>query len=462
MQGMQSGGRVEAGEEEGAAMARPNVVLIEVPSEYADAIRRASSRRGIAAVGYPGSATAVVPVEHCSLCVLGADRDLGAVARRIDALRNSLCPCPVVVVGSELSVADAVRFMQRGASDVMALTPRPGDLAERLMRHVDLGGDPPNRNGLVGSSSAIERVRHRMTAVARTNSTVLLSGETGCGKGVAAREIHRLSARRQRPFVHVDCAALATSVIDSELFGHERGAFTGAVGRRAGRFERAEGGTIFLDEIGDLEASLQSKLLRVLQDREYERLGGSGTLAMTARVIAATNRDLGSEVVQGRFRADLLFRIKVFEIAIPPLRERRGDIPQLVRALLVQLAADLQIRVPAFTEAFMRCLMSYDWPGNVRELMNLLERLMIERGGAALDESAVDGLLDRSWLPTPFAVGTTAGAAVGTPCNARGREEERRTIAAALLAERGNVTRASQRLGLARSTLRYRMRQLGL
>jgi DNA-binding NtrC family response regulator len=264
---------------------------------------------------------------------------------------------------------------------------------------VDLGDDPPKRNGLVGSSPAIERVRHRMKAVARTNSTVLLSGETGCGKGVAAREIYRLSARGQRPFVHVDCAALATSVIDSELFGHERGAFTGAVGRRAGRFERAERGTIFLDEIGDLEVSLQSKLLRVLHDREYERLGGSGTRAMTARVIAATNRDLRREVVQGRFRADLLFRINVFEIAIPPLRERRGDIPQLVRALLVQLATNLKIRIPAFTEGFTRCLMSYDWPGNVRELMNLLERLMVERGGAVLDESAVDGLLDRSWLP---------------------------------------------------------------
>jgi transcriptional regulator with GAF, ATPase, and Fis domain len=365
-------------------------------------------------------------------------------------------------VGKELGVADAVRFMRWGASDVMALTPSPGDLAERLMRHLNLGGDPPNRNGLIGSSRAIERVRHRMKAVARTNSTVLLSGETGCGKGVAAREIHRLSTRRQRPFVHVDCAALATSVIDSELFGHERGAFTGAVGRRAGRFERAEGGTIFLDEIGDLEAPLQSKLLRVLQDREYERLGGSSTRVMTARVIAATNRNLRREVGLGRFRADLLFRVNVFEIGIPPLRERCDDIPQLVSALLVQLATNLQIRVPAFTEGFMRCLMSYDWPGNVRELMNLLERLMVERGGAALDESAVDGLLDRSWLSAPFAVDTAQGGAVGRPASACENRGDRERIVAALQAERGNVTRAAQRLGLARSTLRYRMRQLGL
>ena len=209
-------------------------------------------------------------------------------------------------------------------------------------------------------------------------------------------------------------------------------------------------------------ASLQSKLLRVLHDREYERLGGSETRVMTARVIAATNRDLRGEVVQGRFRADLLFRINVFEIAIPPLRERRSDIPQLVRPLLAQLATNLQIRVPAFTEGFMRCLMSYDWPGNVRELMNLLERLMVERGGAALDESAVDGLLDRSWLPAPFAVDTPWGGTVGTPGTAHGDRGERETIAAALLAERGNVTRAARRLGLARSTLRYRMRQLGL
>jgi DNA-binding NtrC family response regulator len=458
---MRSGVQIDAGEE-GVAMAHSKVVLIEIPSEYANAIRRAVSRHGIAAVGYPDAAVAVAPVEQCSLCVLGVGRDLGAVARRIDALRNALGSCPVVVVGNELSVADVVRFMRWGASDVMALPPTPGELAGLLMRHVDLSSDASNRKGLIGSSHALERVRRRMKAVAQTDSTVLLSGETGCGKGVAAREIHRLSARRQRPFIHVDCAALATSVIDSELFGHERGAFTGAVGRRAGRFERAEGGTIFLDEVGDLEPPLQSKLLRVLQDREYERLGGSGTLAMTARVIAATNRDLRSEVAQGRFRADLLFRIKVFEIHIPPLRERRSDISQLVRALRVQLAARLQVRVPAFTEGFIRCLMSYDWPGNVRELMNLLERLMIERGEAVLDESAVDGLLDHSWLPGPFAAGTTAATVVGAPGNARGREGERERIAAALLAEGGNVTRASLRLGLARSTLRYRMRQLGL
>jgi two-component system response regulator HydG len=434
-------------------MERPRVLLVGIPPEHAEAIRRASSRRGWMAVPAADSGAAG-PAASWALCVLGADDDVGAAASRLRDLRRSLGGCPVVVLGRQPSLEAAVRFMRSGAVDVMAASRPPEELAERALAHADAAGPAPRGDGLAGASAAIGRVRQRMRAVARTGSTVLLTGETGCGKGVVARAIHRLSERRSRPFVHVDCAALATSVIDSELFGHERGAFTGAVDRRAGRFERAEGGTVFLDEIGDLEPSLQSKLLRILQDRQYERLGGGRTRAMTARVIAATNRDLAAEVARGRFRADLWFRIRVFEIGIPPLRQRREDVPALVRALLPELAAKLRLPAPSFSPGFARRLAEHAWPGNVRELMNLLERLLIEGEGGPLDEASLDGWPERGAETASWGAAFAASAPSGAP--------EREAIAAALRAEGGNVTRAARRLGLARSTLRYRMRQHGL
>jgi transcriptional regulator with GAF, ATPase, and Fis domain len=309
---------------------------------------------------------------------------------------------------------------------------------------------------LIGSSPAFERVRRQIEAVATTSSTVLLSGETGCGKGVVARELHRLSNRRHRPFVHVDCGALASSVIDSELFGHERGAFTGAVERRLGRFERAQGGTLFLDEIGDLESGLQSKLLRVLQDREFERVGGSDTRTMTARVIAASNRDLRRAVSDGRFRADLLFRLNVFEIRIPPLRERVDDLSDLARRLLQQLAERAGVEAPKPSAGFLDRLACYAWPGNVRELMNLLERFVIEKPGQGLVDSHLDDFLAREQAWSLHGIETASA-----PWESGGTQE-REKVAAALIAERGNVSRTARRLGVPRSTLRYWIRQLGL
>ncbi len=309
---------------------------------------------------------------------------------------------------------------------------------------------------MIGSSPAIESVRRQIEAVATTASTVLLSGETGCGKGVVARELHRLSKRSQLPFVHVDCAALASSVVDSELFGHERGAFTGAVGRRLGRFERAQGGTLFLDEIGDLEPGLQAKLLRVLQDREFERVGGSATRTMTARVIAASNRDLRRAVSDGCFRADLLFRLNVFEIRIPPLRERPGDLSLLAPRLLLQLAERAGAEAPRPRADFLDRLGCYAWPGNVRELMNLLERFVIEKPGQDLVEKHLDEFLAREQAWSLHGIATDSAPWQG------GATQERERIAVALVAERGNVSRTARRLGVPRSTLRYRIRQLGL
>ena len=440
------------------------VLLIDVPSRYAAPIRRRCADPVFSITGEEQSSRRATTFDGFALCVLGLDGGPGELARRIDRVRERLGECPIVVIGGVLNVEAVVGLMRRGAADVISLPADPGEVAIQVLSHADRGGVGDGQSEFVGSTPAVQGVRRRMRAVARTCSTVLVTGETGCGKGVVAREIHRLSDRRDRPFVHVDCAALASSVIDSELFGHERGAFTGAIGRHAGRFERARGGTIFLDEIGDLDLTLQSKLLRVLQEREYERLGGSRTQPMTARVIAATNRDLDRAVAEGSFRLDLLFRVRVIEVCIPPLRERLDDIPALVRALLTHLGKRLSLRPPAVSERFTQRLMSHDWPGNVRELMNLLEHLMNEKSGIVLDDVDLDGIWRAMRSPRAASRVSAPGAFPAGDMTGPGRDSggRREAIAEALRAEGGNVSRAAQRLGLPRSTLRHRIRQLSL
>jgi len=241
---------------------------------------------------------------------------------------------------------------------------------------------------VVGESAAIRKVLAKIRMVAETDSTVLVTGETGTGKELVVRAIHGLSTRKNKILVKVNCAALPSGVIESELFGHEKGAFTGALTRRVGRFELANGGTLFLDEVGDLPQELQAKLLRVLQEGEFERVGGTQTLKVNVPLVAATNRDLAGAVEEGRFRADLFYRLNVFPIAIPPLRERAEDIPRLVRHFVMIYAAKMGKVVGAISEPVMRKLMTYHWPGNVRELQNVMERAVIlsTRGRIELDD----------------------------------------------------------------------------
>ena len=242
-----------------------------------------------------------------------------------------------------------------------------------------------NLGDIVGPSVAMQRVFHDIQQVAGTDSTVLVTGETGTGKELVARAIHGASVRRQRVLVKVNCAALAPTLIESELFGHEKGAFTGASARRIGRFELADGGSIFLDEVGDLPAELQAKLLRVLQEGELERVGGTRTIRVDVRVIAATNRDLDRAVAEGRFRADLYYRLKVFPIRVPPLRERRDDVPSLVRYFIEKYEAKLAKRFAPVSREALDALAAYPWPGNVRELENVIERATIISRGEVLD-----------------------------------------------------------------------------
>jgi DNA-binding NtrC family response regulator len=314
---------------------------------------------------------------------------------------------------------------------------------------------------LVGESRAMRSLRHEIRAVARLRATVLLSGETGTGKGVVARALHARSRQAGGPFVQVDCAALSPTLIESELFGHERGAFTGAFDRRVGRFELAAGGTIFLDEIGELGGREQAKLLRVLHDREYERIGGVATLPMTARVIAATSRGLLREVREGRFRSDLYYRLNVVQLRLPPLRERRGDVPLLARALLPRLAASLGVGCCELDDAVLARLAARSWPGNVRELMNVLERLLVRGAGGRLGLADLEGVFESEPWPAPapgdaLDLGLADREGGGRPAPTPER------MAAALRAHAGNLARAARELGMPRTTLRRRLLRLGL
>ena len=288
--------------------------------------------------------------------------------------------------------------------------------------------------------------------VAPTDSTVLISGETGSGKELVARAIHQLSARRDQAFVKLNCAAIPTGLLESELFGHEKGAFTGAINQRIGRFELANHGTVFLDEVGEIPLELQPKLLRVLQEREFERLGSSRTLRTDARLIAATNRDLATLAGEHKFRQDLFYRLNVFPVTVPPLRERREDIPMLVRHFAQQFARRMKRTIETIPTETMEALARYDWPGNIRELQNLIERAVILSKGPTLD------------VPTAALNGRT-----GTPVRHDGvetlEEADRRHIIAAL--ERSNwviagPNGAAARLGIKRSTLQFRIRKLGI
>jgi formate hydrogenlyase transcriptional activator len=315
----------------------------------------------------------------------------------------------------------------------------------------------------IGSSAPLRRALKRVETVAPTDSTVLIYGETGTGKELIARAIHDLSPRRAKPFVKLNCAAIPTGLLESELFGHEKGAFTGAIAQRIGRFEVANGGTIFLDEIGEVPLELQTKLLRVLQEREFERLGSSRTLRTDARLIAATNRDLEAMVSEQKFRSDLFFRLNVFPVHMPPLRERDGDIPLLVRHFTQQFSRRMNKTIETIPSATMDALCRYHWPGNIRELQNVIERAVIISTGPALSVDVADLKFPKAGHPvekTTVSKSPTNGALHDVL-----ERSERQQILEAL--EQCNWVvagpkGAAAQLGMKRSTLQQRIRKLGI
>jgi DNA-binding NtrC family response regulator len=362
---------------------------------------------------------------------------------------------------------DEMKVLLRQCQDVYRLREENRQLVSRLRdmnRYLEEKLDWHFRHGeIVGSSPVFQRVLETVRQVAPAGSSVLITGESGTGKELVARAIHKLSPRRDKPFVSVNLAALSAGLIESELFGHERGAFTGATAPRSGRFELAHGGTLFLDEIGDLPPELQVKLLRVLQQQEFERVGSSKSIRVDVRIVAATHRNLPAEIAAGRFREDLFYRINVFPLALPPLRERKEDLPELAGHFVERFAERVGRHLRGITsEAVMR-LMEYDWPGNIRELENVIERAMIVARGEWVD--AVDlGLPVVSGkalsLKAESAESGPDQGSRGLPCMLE--ELERGQLRAALERNGGSVSRTAREVGMNRTTLIYRLKKHGL
>ena len=388
----------------------------------------------------------------------------------LERLRTEIPDCPVVMMSGRAGLSDAVRATKLGAFTFLEkpLTPEGVLLAlasamelrrvrleaRALRKDLGLGAE------MVGDSSAMQRVRDLIARVGPTDSRVMITGESGVGKELVAAAIHAASARRDRAFVRVNCAAIPRDLVESEMFGHEKGAFTGATERRIGRFELAHTGTLLLDEVGDLGPEAQAKLLRAIEAREIERVGGGQPIRVDVRILAATNKDLPRAVTEGRFREDLLFRLNVIPLHVPPLRERPTDIPLLVRHFSALHHARTGQRPPRWTPDAVSALSRYRWAGNVRELANIVERLAILHGGADVTEDSVRGVL-------PVERGTAAAplpdpAALDRSLTDTLDEYERMLIARALSMAGGNVAEAARKLKTDRPNLYRRMRRLGI
>ena len=346
----------------------------------------------------------------------------------------------VIDFGSFSSLSGAERVQSRLGSRI------------ELSEFVDSGCDGSSNEfeGIVGSSPALRGVLDQVRIVAPTGSTVLIEGETGTGKEVIAQAIHMHSQRRHGPFVKVNCAAIPTELLESELFGHEKGAFTGAVAQRIGRFEAAHGGRLFLDEIGEMPLNLQTKLLRVLQEQEFERVGGNRTIRVEVRIVAATNRDLKTMVDENKFRADVYDRLAVFPLNVPPLRKRREDIPLLTRYFVQKHARRMDRNIESIPTHGLEALTNYDWPGNIRELQNVIERSVVLSKGPELQ------------VAMPETIGRSAPIVLhGRTSNVTEISERARILQALKEANGmvGGTNGAAARLGLKRTTLQSRMRK---
>jgi transcriptional regulator with GAF, ATPase, and Fis domain len=359
---------------------------------------------------------------------------------------------------AELTTANQV--LQRTQEELSELTDR---LAQENLYLEDEIRSHANFKEIVGKSQELHRVLKLVETVAPTDSTVLVYGETGTGKELIARAIHNLSSRRSRTFVRLNCAAIPAGLLESELFGHEKGAFTGALGQRVGRLELANNGTLFLDEIGDLPLELQPKILRVLQEREFERLGSTRTISTDLRLVAATNRDLSVMVQEGKFRSDLFFRLNVFPVDLPPLRERREDIPLLVRHFAEYFSRRMNKSIETISPATMDALCRYPWSGNIRELQNVIERAVILSPGPALAVPFVE--IEHPTTPESARADAPIRSTRRRPIRSILSEVDRDEIIRALKAAKGRVggpDGAASRLGLKRTTFITRMKKLGI
>ena len=457
-----------------------------------DAAARTALERGLAAEGFEvvsqpdGQRGLAAALEEDFDCVLTDLRMPGVSGMElVDRLRDELPNLPVVLMTAHGTTETAIEATRRGAfdyilkpfemEDLLAVVRRAAAAGQRSHEKVGLGDEANRDVALVGQSRAMQTVYKEIGRVAEKPVSVLILGETGTGKEMVARALWQHGDRKGKAFVAVNCAAIPTNLLESELFGHERGAFTGAEARRIGRFEQAHGGTLFLDEIGDLSLETQAKLLRVLQERVISRVGGRESIPVDVRVIAATHCDLPGLVAAGRFREDLWYRLNVVVIPLPPLRERREDIPALVSYFIARHGAELG-GIAAVQPAALRLLAAQPWPGNVRQLENIVKRLLLLSHGYAITEESVRAALIQG--PSAGATAEAAGRTIAALCEealAAARREpgrsaviavltavERELLAQAQATTSGNITQMAQLLGWSRLTVREKLKLHGL
>jgi DNA-binding NtrC family response regulator len=448
---------------------RPTILIVDDERNTRDGLQRALQEHYEVLLA-EDVAKALQTLETTPVDVLLTDlRMPGDDGMKLLRRATSLTQAPVCMMMTAYgSIEGAVQAMQAGAYHYITKPVNLDELEIVLQRalasrrieaeNVNLREQLDRRFGLenlIGQSLPMQQVFDIVQQVASTRATVLITGETGTGKELIAHAIHNLSPRKKGPFIAVHAAALTSTLLESELFGHEKGAFTGAVERRVGRFESADGGTIFLDEIGEIEPAMQVKILRVLEERAFERVGGSKTLNVDVRLIAATNRDLKKMVSEGKFRDDLYYRLSVVSVNLPPLRDRRDDIPLLVNAFLEQCSRENDKPVREITAEAVNVLMAYDWPGNVRELRNTVEQMVVLARGDRLTvrdvPAAVRGAAD-----------VTKVQVVRPGVTMTVEEAERQLIIQALKEMKGNRTKAAAKIGMSRRTLHRKLKTYNL
>lgn len=385
-------------------------------------------------------------------------------------VREENFPCPVIILTAHGSIDSAVDAMKQGAFDYISKPFEKEELVHSIRKAVltyqlqsaqSLRTVGPSNYPMVGRNEKMVKVFNLIGKVSATDSTVLITGESGTGKELIAQALHDQSTRMKGPFIKINCAAIPASLMESELFGHERGAFTGAVNSKPGRFELADSGTLFLDEIAEMSVEMQVKLLRVLQDRSFERVGGLRTIKVDVRLVTATNKDLEIEVKEGRFRGDLFYRLNVVPVELPPLRDRQDDIPLLIAYFLKKFSEQLKKSVPVLHSECLELLIQFPWPGNIRQLENVIERLTVmNEGGVIIPEQLPEEILEYEEQRFFSSQGNT-GSLKEIVKDAT-RRIEKKAIEEALAETSNNVTQAARRLNISRKGLQLKMKELGL
>lgn len=444
--------------------ANARVLVVEDDADLREALAETLELAGAAVLQADSGERALELLAEQAVAMVVSDVNMGGMdgLELLRTLRRRHPELPVLLATAYGSIAKSVEAMRSGAVDYLVKPFKPQLLVETVARFIGGGGGDDQQP--VAVEPASQQVLALARRVAATDSTVLICGESGTGKEVLARYLHRQSPRTNGPFIAINCAAIPENMLEAMLFGHEKGAFTGATAAMPGKFEQANGGTLLLDEISEMALPLQAKLLRVIQEREVERLGGRGVIKLDVRLLATTNRDLRGEVAAGRFREDLYYRLSVFPLQWLPLRQRRGDVLAIAERLLAAHAVKMGRGGAAFDDSARRALRDYDWPGNVRELDNVVQRALIMQPGSAI--GAADLCLDPFAAQpaefAPTAVTDVAAAPAGLDGDLQRREFE---IILDTLRHTGSKKTAAERLGISPRTLRYklaRMREEGL